>query len=404
MIFKNFKFHFYLKRTKNYVSGMLPIYLRITINGERKELCTMLGCDAKNWLKHAECTDGKTQLNKEINHQLTVIKFKIMEYKTQALIDKKFISPESVVRMLSSTKEPEKYILEVFQKHNDRMETLVGKDFAPGTLERYKTVLKHTKAFIQWKYNFTDLPVDQLDFDFVNDYEYWLKTEQKCCHNTSIKYVANFRKIVSYCIKAGWIAKDPFLGYSMKRKEVPVIPLTAHELEKIKNKEFSIERLTHVKDIFLFCCYTGLSYIDVYNLKPSDIVIGTDKRKWIYSKRAKTTSTVKIPLLPDALEIINRYAAHKRCIETNKLLPVLSNQKMNAYLVEIADVCYIEKKITMHIARHTFATTITLNNGVPMETVSKMLGHSHLKTTQHYAKLQDEKIGYDMNQLSKIIN
>lgn len=175
--------------------------------------------------------------------------------------------------------------------------------------------------------------------------------------------------------------------------------LTEYELIAIANKKFAVERLAIVRDIFLFSCFSGLAYADVKKLKRIEIFIGVDGKQWITSRRQKTDTTAKIPLLPPALAIIERYRNHIQCRFDDKVLPVLSNQKMNAYLKEIADVCGIAKTLTFHIARHTFATTVTLSNGVPIETVSKMLGHRNLKTTQHYARILDKKISDDMNNL-----
>ena len=181
----------------------------------------------------------------------------------------------------------------------------------------------------------------------------------------------------------------------MAKREVERTALTEYELEKISSKKFSIERLDIVKDIFLFSCYTGLAYADVQKLKRSEITVGIDGEKWIFIKRQKTDSLSRIPLLPAALQILNRYTEHPQCKYKDQVLPVLSNQKMNSYLKEIADACGISKNLTYHIARHTFATTVTLSNGVPIETVSKMLGHRNIKTTQHYAKILDKKISED---------
>jgi len=177
--------------------------------------------------------------------------------------------------------------------------------------------------------------------------------------------------------------------------------LTETELQKIIDKEFDIERLCLVRDIFIFCCFTGLAYADVKKLKRNEIQIGIDGGKWIFTSRQKTEAPSRIPLLPTTLELLDRYKNHSQCSNGDKLLPVLSNQKMNAYLKEIADTCGIAKNFTFHIARHTFATTVTLGNGVPIETVSKMLGHKNLRTTQHYAKILDKKVSDDMAVLRK---
>jgi integrase len=214
-----------------------------------------------------------------------------------------------------------------------------------------------------------------------------------------MKYLSNFKKIVIKCIKNGWLQKDPFIGFNMAKREVERTALTENELEIIQTKSFSIKRLKLVRDIFLFSCYTGLAYADVQKLKRSEIMIGVDGEKWIFTKRQKTDSSSRIPILPPALEILKQYQEDPQCKFQDKVLPVLSNQKMNSYLKEIADACGICKNLTYHIARHTFATTVTLSNGVPIETVSKMLGHRNLKTTQHYAKILDKKISEDMKNL-----
>jgi site-specific recombinase XerD len=238
-----------------------------------------------------------------------------------------------------------------------------------------------------------------LNYEFITEYEFWLKSVRKCDHNTTMKYLANVKKIVIRCLKNGWLQKDPFIGFNMAKKEVERTALTEFELQTLSTKTFPVERLSIVKDIFLFSCYSGLAYADLQKLKRSEIVIGMDGEKWIFTKRQKTDISSRIPLLPAALQILNRYAEYPQCKYGDKVLPVLSNQKMNAYLKEIADVCGITKNLTYHIARHTFATTVTLSNGVPIETVSKMLGHRNLKTTQHYAKILDKKISEDMKSL-----
>ncbi len=257
---------------------------------------------------------------------------------------------------------------------------------------------------MEWKYKVSDIDINKLDYEFITEYEFWLKSVRNCDHNTSMKYLSNFRKIVNRCLLKGWLHRNPFLGFKMTKREVERVVLTESELQALSTKQFTVERLNLVRDIFLFSCYTGLAYADVQKLKRSEIIIGVDGEKWVVSRRQKTDITAKIPLLPPALKIINYYTNHPQCLLQDRILPILSNQKMNAYLKEIADLCEIPKNLTFHIARHTFATTVTLSNGVPIETVSKMLGHRNLKTTQHYAKILDVKISEDMKRLKEKIN
>jgi site-specific recombinase XerD len=223
-----------------------------------------------------------------------------------------------------------------------------------------------------------------------------LRSVRKCANNTAVKYIKNFKKIIRICISNGWLDKDPFVNYKSKIREVEREFLSIGEIDDIYSKNFINQRLGLVRDIFVFACFTGLAYIDVKQLTLSNISIGIDGGRWIYTHRQKTETASRIPLLPIPEEIIQKYATHPICLNEERLLPILSNQKMNAYLKEIADVCGINKELTFHIARHTFATTVTLSNGVPIETVSKMLGHTNLKTTQHYAKILDIKISNDM--------
>jgi site-specific recombinase XerD len=274
-----------------------------------------------------------------------------------------------------------------------------------GTLERFKISLKHTQEFILWKYNVSDISINKIGYAFVTEFEFYLRSVKNCNNNTAIKYIRNFRKIIKICLNNDWLDKNPCSRYEGKMKEVERDFLTEEELNRIYNKKFSSARLTLVKDIFIFSCYTGLAYIDVIGLKRDHISIGIDGQKWIFKNRQKTETKSKIPLLPIPEEIALKHANHPKCLNEDSILPILSNQKMNGYLKEIADLCDIPKEITFHMARHTFATFVTLTNGVPIETVSKMLGHKNIQTTRHYAKILDKKVSEDMNILrAKISN
>jgi len=288
-------------------------------------------------------------------------------------------------------------LLEIFQHHNSQVKELIGQQYSDSTFKRYETSLEHTRKFIEAYFSVSDLPINQLNYQFITDYEFWLKTKRNCNHNSTIKYLTNFKKIIHICIKNAWLDRDPFVGYKMTKREVERPYLTQEEIDAISNKKILVPRINQVRDIFLFCCYTGLAYVDVKKLSRSEISVGIDGEKWIFTHRQKTETATRIPLLPKAREILEKYSSHPQCLSQDRLLPVLSNQKMNSYLEEIADLCRITKNMTMHTARHTFATTVTLTNGVPIETVGKMLGHKNLRTTQHYAKILDLKVSQDMN-------
>jgi site-specific recombinase XerD len=233
----------------------------------------------------------------------------------------------------------------------------------------------------------------------ITDLEFYLRSIKNCANNTAVKYIRNFRKIIKICLNNDWLEKNPFSKYEGKVYEIDKEFLTEEEIQKIYAKKFMNTRLEQVRDIFIFCCFTGLAYIDVQQLRSDHLGIGIDGNKWIFKNRQKTDTRSKIPLLPIAEDLIHKYSNHPKCINEDRILPVLSNQKMNSYLKEIGDVCGIQKEITFHMARHSFATSITLTNGVPIESVSKMLGHKNLRTTQHYAKVLDRKVSDDMNLL-----
>ena len=387
---------FYIKRAKINVDGVCPIYTRVTINSKRFEFSTNKFISPDKWSTEGAKVKGNSEDARSINNQLDIIKNQIMDAEKRLYKKEIQINSENLRNELFGIKERERLLIPIFTEHNRKIKELVGSEYAPGTLERYETSLKHTKDFLQWKYRVSDIDIEKIDHAFITEYEFYLRTERKCANNTAVKYIKNFHKIINICLANGWLNKDPFANYKSKVKEVIREFLTEQEIQSLMEKEFDSERLELVRDIFVFSCFSGLAYIDVKQLSKDNIVLGIDGDKWINKNRQKTDTNSKIPLLPTAQYILDKYAKHPGCVNEDKLLPKFSNQKMNAYLKEIATVCGINKELTFHIARHTFATTVTLSNGVPIETVSKMLGHTNLKTTQHYAKILDKKISEDM--------
>ena len=387
---------FYIKRAKINVNGVCPIYTRVTINSKRFEFSTNKFISPDKWSTEGAKVKGNSEDARSINNQLDIIKNQIMDAEKRLYKKEILINSENLRNELFGIKERERLLIPIFTEHNRKIKELVGSEYAPGTLERYETSLKHTKDFLQWKYRVSDIDIEKIDHAFITEYEFYLRSERKCANNTAVKYIKNFHKIINICLANGWLTKDPFANYKSKVKEVIREYLTEKEIQDLMEKELVSDRLELVRDIFIFSCFTGLAYIDVKQLSKDNIVLGIDGDKWINKNRQKTDTSSRIPILPTAQFIIDKYANHPVCVNEDKLLPIFSNQKMNAYLKEIATVCGINKELTFHIARHTFATTVTLSNGVPIETVSKMLGHTNLKTTQHYAKILDKKISEDM--------
>ncbi|MFT3752896.1 MAG: site-specific integrase [Paludibacter sp.] len=387
---------FFVKRTKTNVDGLLPIFIRVTVNGARIEFSTKRFTTSEKWSVEGNRMKGTSADSKVTNSYLDTLKAKIFDYQQQLIREDNLVNAENMRNKILGVEKRSHMLIGIFQQHNEEIKTLVGREFATATYTRYETSLKHTVAFLQWKYKVSDIDIRKIDHEFVTSYEFYLKSVHKCNQNTTAKYIKNFGKIVRICLANGWIERDPFINYKCKIVEVERAFLSQDEIETMLEKVFVSDRLNQVKDIFLFSCFTGLAYADVKKLSRKNIAIGVDGERWIYINRTKTDTRSNIPILPIASYLLEKYKDHPQVVNQDKLLPILSNQKMNSYLKEIADTCGITKELTFHIARHTFATTVTLSNGVPIESVSKMLGHKNLKTTQHYAKILDLKVSNDM--------
>jgi site-specific recombinase XerD len=392
---------FYAKRAKTTNDGLIPIYIRVTVNGERVELSTKRYTQPEKWSIEGSCMKGTSAEAKATNSYLDALKSKVYDYQQQLIREDAVVNAENMRNKMLGIEKRSHMLAIVFQQHNVEMKALIGKEYSTATYARYETSLKHTVNFLKWKYKISDIDIRKIDHEFITSYEFYLKSVCNCCQNTSSKYIKNFGKIIRICLANGWLQKDPFINYKSKIVEVERTFLCMEEIETMLQKNYTCERLNQVRDIFLFSCFTGLAYADVKKLSRKNIGFGVDGEKWIFINRTKTDTRSNIPILPIANYILEKYQDHPQVVNQDKLLPILSNQKMNSYLKEIADTCQIDKPLTFHIARHTFATTVTLSNGVPIESVSKMLGHKNLKTTQHYAKILDLKVSNDMQILKE---
>jgi site-specific recombinase XerD len=391
--------HFYAKSTKMNVNGNLPIYVRLTINGERTEFSSKKFIDKAKWSPELAKMKGNSEEARSINSYLDMIRSKVLSAEMDLIHKDEYVSIQNVQSIIKGLHKNHRTLIPIFQDHNDKMKELVGKKYAYGTLQRFEVTLNHIQNFLLWKYNTSDILINKVDHAMITDLEFYLRSIKNCANNTAVKYIRNFRKIIKICLNNDWLERNPFSKYEGKVYEIDKEFLTEEEIQKIYAKKFMNTRLEQVRDIFIFCCFTGLAYIDVQQLRSDHLGIGIDGNKWIFKNRQKTDTRSKIPLLPIVEDLIHKYSNHPKCINEDRILPVLSNQKMNSYLKEIGDVCGIQKEITFHMARHSFATSITLTNGVPIESVSKMLGHKNLRTTQHYAKVLDRKVSDDMSLL-----
>ena len=392
---------FYGKKTMLDRSKTVSVYLRVTIDGQRFEVSTQRYVETAKWSIQAGKMKGNSEESRSINQYLDSMKQKVYDYQKGISNEGKTFTKETLRMKWYGIDERTHTLVEVFKHHNDQLKALIGKDCSYATFGKYRTTLDHTISFMKWKFEKADIGISNITYSFITDFEFWLKSVQNCNHNTTIKYISNLRKIINLCLKNGWLIKDPFVGFKMTKKEVIREILSEEELQTLISKNIQNTRIRQVRDIFIFSCFTGLAYIDAKRLKRSDIVIGIDGERWIYTCRKKTDTPTRIPLLPIVLEIMEIYKDNPQCKNQGCLLPIPSNAKLNAYLKEVADICNINKLLTFHIARHTFATTVTLNNGVPIESVSKMLGHKSIKITQIYAKILDKKVSEDMGILRK---
>lgn len=387
---------FYIRRDKTNKKGEAPVFMRLTINGERADASIKRFIEPHAWNSAKGKANEKSRGGKDLNLYLDAISANILRIQRDLELDKKEVSAQIILnRYLGKEQSDRHTLMEVFRAHNEKCRALSGISLAPGTVIRYETSLRLTEAFLRTTYKKEDCYLDEITHQFVEDYDFYLRTVRRCCHNTTTKYLLNFKKIVRIALAKGWMKKDPFAQVHFHFEPVEREFLEKQELKVLLNKEITITRLAQVRDIFCFCCLTGLAFMDVQQLKPEHLVADIHGKIWIRKARQKTKNMCNIPLLDEAQKIIDRYKDHPYCQTHGVLLPVCSNQKMNSYLKELADICGIHKNLSTHCARHTFAT-LTLASGATIDNVAKMLGHANVNMTRRYAKVLDSSIMRDM--------
>lgn len=387
---------FYIRRDKTNKRGEAPVFMRLTINGERADASIKRFIEPHAWNSAKGKANEKSRGGKDLNLYLDAISANILRIQRDLELDKKEVSAQIILnRYLGKEQSDRHTLMEVFRAHNEKCRALSGISLAPGTVIRYETSLRLTEAFLRTTYKKEDCYLDEITHQFVEDYDFYLRTVRRCCHNTTTKYLLNFKKIIRIALAKGWMKKDPFAQVHFHFEPVEREFLEKQELKVLLNKEITITRLAQVRDIFCFCCLTGLAFMDVQQLKPEHLVADIHGKIWIRKARQKTKNMCNIPLLDEAQKIIDRYRDHPYCQTHGVLLPVCSNQKMNSYLKELADICGIRKNLSTHCARHTFAT-LTLASGATIDNVAKMLGHANVNMTRRYAKVLDSSIMRDM--------
>ncbi len=395
---------FFIRRTRLNKHGEAPVEMRITINGTRIDSSLKRTILPQYWSTAKGQALPKNRECKELNAYIDTVKMRLMQLHRQMELDGESINPKSLLNKFQGvTDKPAYTILGVFREHNERCKKLSGIDMSPATVERYETTYKHTAEFIMHTYHVEDVDIDSVDHKFVTNYEFYLKTERKCSHNTATKYLKNFKKITRIALANEYMKRDPFANIRFSLEEVDRDFLEDHELKLLIDKKFNIERLEQIRDIFLVLCFTGLAFSDLKGLREEHIFTDNNGKKWIRKKRQKTKNMCNIPLLEIPLAIFEKYKDHP-CRVKGEFVPIPSNQKLNSYIKEIMDLCGIQKDISSHSGRHTFSTTVALANGVSMESVAKMLGHSNTNMTRHYAKVLDRTIMKEMNNVAQRFN
>ena len=402
----SFRVLFFLKKTRLLKNGEASVCMRITVNGTRVENNIRKSIDPALWSQAKETARGKSRRACDLNTYIEEARIKLYQIFCELEQQNRPITAHLLQELFFGQEKPEEVrtLLGTMQEHNDQCRALVGTDYALITVRRYESCRRYLAELIRQRYGKEDLPLAEVNGELVRAFAFYLKTKKGCQQNTVIRYMKSLKKITNLARANDWMAKDPFLGIRFHEKEVVREFLTMDELQTIYRKEFPLERLTLVRDVFIFAAFTGLAFIDVQQLAPEHIVRDNNGNLWIRKPRQKTKNMCNIPLLDIPQEILRKYANHPTCRKRGVLLPVPCNQKMNSYLKEIADICMIRKNLTTHCARHSYATSVCLANGVSLENVAKMLGHSNIKMTQHYARVLDSSILRDMMQVERAIS
>ncbi|MEP6728251.1 MAG: site-specific integrase [Bacteroidota bacterium] len=391
----------FIRKSKNREGSSSAVYLRVTVDGKRVEISTKTNVPKGKWIPGKGRINGSGEEVKRLNAGIITFEHRVREIYNRFIEQGKIVTVDNLKNELLGLEYKQRTLLKEFKITVAEMEIRISCGYAKGTVKNWKVTQGHLEEFLYGHYRVSDITFKELSTKFITDFEFYARTKWACGNNAALKHIERIRKVVKKAISNDWLTKDPFMNFASRQTKTHRTFLTQQELNNIINKNFELERLDRVKDIFVFCCYTGLAHTDVEKLTSNNIVVGIDGKKWIHTFRQKTGTKSNIPLLPTALRTIEKYSTRFDDPDVNRLLPVITNIKTNAYLKEIADACGIKKNLTFHMARHTFATTITLSNGVPIETVSQMLGHHKITTTQIYAKVLENKTSEDMLRLEQ---
>lgn len=382
-----------LLKAKTNKRGLCPLSCRLTLSGKRKAFSTGLFVKPENWNSKQQKLVKVSTEQVNLDAQLKLISSKITTSYLKLQMETGEFSVDDIFQnYIGKSSQKNKKVVEYFREYLLKLDKLVDIDLKLSTWKKYHYACNQIEQFIRWQYKKGDINLKDLNLSFLIDFEYYLNTELNQVQVTINKTIQRFRKPIRTALIEGYLEKDPFASYKAKAVIKEVIFLSHEELSRLENHEFNQSRLEIVKDLFIFCCYTGLAYREMANLSKENVILGFDGNEWIQMKREKTSKMISVPLLPIAKAIIKKYHS-----SNHKLLPSYSNQKINSYLKEIAEIVGVKKRITHHTARKTFASTILLYNDVPMEIVSELLGHSNIQITQeYYGKIVNRNVSREM--------
>ncbi|MFD2697424.1 site-specific integrase [Mesonia sediminis] len=382
----------WVKKAKPDSLNQVPIYLRITKDRKRVEISLGIKIKLEQWNAKAQKAKGNSIDSRKINNAIDKAKSKIASICEEIERQGEFLTPILVKNKYLGLDVKYETLNQLINYHQQKMKATLKK----GTLKNYYTTQRYLNEFVRLKHKSTDVYIKQVNYKFMIDFEDFLREQDGLNNNGLMKHLERLKKLINFAEDLEWIEKNTVKRFKLRFDQVDKGYLTKADLAKLINAEFENDTLEVVKDVFLFACHTGLAYSDLKKLSKNEITLGIDGKKWIYTRRQKTNTSLRIPLLELPLQIIQKYKDHPRVCKTDNLLPVFTNQRMNKYLKQIAEELNIKQALSSHIARHTFATTVTLSNGVPIETVSKLLGHTKLSTTQIYARIVDTKVADDL--------
>lgn len=391
---------FFILKGRLLKNGEAPIMMRITINGQEDQARILRSIPAESWNRAKGRSTGRDRTSRELNDYINELQIRSLSIHKELTLQEAHITPALILSKVFSQEE-KRTLLATFIAHNEECRRLIGIDYEAVTINRYDNCARSLAEVIRREFKKDDISFYELSGEFIRKFEIYLKTEKRLCQNTLVRYMKCFKKITNMALSNRWMRDDPFRSIRYRQEATNPTFLTMEELQAMMDKEFTLERLEIVRDVFVFCCHCGLAFIDAKELRPEHLMKDNKGTMWIRKGREKMKRRhgdciSNVPLLATAQKILEKYRNHPYCELHNVCLPMYSNQKMNSYLKEIADFCGISKTITTHVARHTFGTTIALGNNVSLQNVSKMMGHSSTRMTQHYARVLDQSILEDM--------